>query len=364
MTRTRLFAVVALVGLALAAGGCGGGSGGGDGGKTVYMLLPNTTTPRFTSQDAPDFKAAMQKYAPDTKVVVQNADNDAAKQVKQVENAIAAGAAAIVLVAADPYLASGALAKAKQGDVPVILYDHDARGGPAVAQVIFDSRQVGRLQGKDAATYLKKGAPKRIARIYGNKGDFGTTEYKRGQDKYIEPLVGSGQVKVACETYTPNWVPAEAQKEMEQCLTKTHNDIDAVVVMNDSTAGGVIAALKEQRLVGKVPVFGGQDADIQGVQYVLLGYLKNTVYKPFKLQARAAAKVTAAVLKTGKAPKKMIDGHVPNGYMKPGVPAVFLPVQVIHKDSVQKLVDDGIYTWSQICKGPASKTDTCDKKTS
>ncbi|MEU1520309.1 sugar ABC transporter substrate-binding protein [Streptomyces sp. NPDC005811] len=360
--------MTALPAAALLLAACGSGAGGSSsagGGKTVYMLLPNTTTVRFTSQDGPDFQAAMKKAMPDVKVVIQNAENDPQKQVQQVETAVSGGASAIVLVAADPYIAGGALQKASTAKVPVLLYDHDARGGDAAAQVVFNSLSVGQNQGKDAAALLSSGTtaePKVIARIYGNQGDYGTARYKKGQDQYLKPLIAAGKVKVACETYTPNWDPAKAQSEMEQCLTKTGNRLDGVVVMNDGTAGGVIAALTAQGLAGKVPVIGGQDADLQAVQYILLGYQYSTVYKPFKLQASKAAELTVQLLKNGKINKSDIDGYVDNGFMKPGVPAAFLPVQDLHADTVATLVKDGVWTWKQICTGPAAATETCKKE--
>jgi D-xylose transport system substrate-binding protein len=352
------------IGVMLAIAACGG-SGGGNSGKKVYMLLPNTTTVRFVSQDGPKFKAAMEKALPGSKVIVQNAEGDPQKQVQQVETAISGGADAIVLVAADPFIAGGALQKAQQAKVPVILYDHDARGGEAIAQVVFNSLSVGQDQGRDAAKLFADGTaakPKVIARIYGNQGDYGTTNYKKGQDQFLAPLIKAGKVKVACETYTPNWDPAKAQAEVEQCLTRTNNQLDGVVVMNDGTAGGAIAALKGQNLAGKVPVVGGQDADLQGIQYMLLGYQYNTVYKPFKLQAQEAASLTADVVKNGKLPAGATDGYVPNGFMKPGVPAKLLPVQVLHSNTVGKVVDDGVWTWKQICAGAAASTPTCKKE--
>ncbi|MEY9840166.1 sugar ABC transporter substrate-binding protein [Streptacidiphilus sp. EB103A] len=351
--------------LLLASCASGTGSSSSGGGKTVYMLLPDTTTVRFTTQDGPDFQAAMQKDMPGVKVVIQNAEDDPQKQVQQVETAIAGGASAIVLVAADPYIAGGALQQASAAKVPVLLYDHDARGGNAAAQVVFDSLSVGQNQGKDAAAQLSAGTtakPKIIARIYGNQGDYGTTQYKKGQDQYLQPLIAAGKVKVACETYTPNWDPAKAQTEMEQCLTKTGNHLDGVVVMNDGTAGGVIAALNAQGLAGKVPVVGGQDANLQAVQYILLGYQYDTVYKPFKLQAAKAADLTVQLLKTGKINSSDVDGYVDNGFMKPGVPAAFLPVQNLHADTVGTLVKDGVWTWKQICTGPTAATATCKKE--
>lgn len=366
----RLSAGIGLLALcALPLVACGGKSdtpSGDGGGKTVYMLLPNTTTVRFVTQDGPKFKEALEQQLPGTKVVIQNAEGDPQKQVQQVETAVSGGAAAIVLVAADPYIAGGALQQAAKAKVPVLLYDHDARGGEAAAQVVFDSLSVGQNQGKDAAEVLKDAtasAPKTIARIYGNQGDFGTTEYKKGQDQYLEPLISSGKVKVACESYTQGWDPAKAQAQVEQCLTKTNNRLDAVVVMNDGTAGGAIAALKAQNLAGKVPVIGGQDANLQAIQYMLLGLQYDTVYKPFKLQAAKAAELTVQLLKNGKIDQGATTGTIDNGFMKPGVPAVFLPVQILHADTVDTVVKDGVWTWQQICSGAAAATDTCAKQT-
>jgi D-xylose transport system substrate-binding protein len=363
----RCASAVVAVGLTLAVAACGSSSSGAGGGsgKKVYMLLPNTTTLRFVTQDGPDFKAAMERALPGAQVIIQNAADDPLKQVSQAETAIANGANLIVLTAADPYIAGGALQQAAKAKVPVLLYDHDAHGGPADAQVVFNSLEVGQDQGRDAAKLFGDGTPahpKVIARIYGNQGDFGTTEYKIGQDQSLQPLIKAGKIKVACETYTAGWDPAKAQAEMEQCLTKTNNHLDGVVVMNDGTAGGVIAALTAQNLQGKVPVVGGQDANLQAIQYILLGYQYDTVYKPFKLQASAAAQLAAEILKAGKLTSGATDGYVPNGFMKPGVPAKFLPVQILHSDTVAKVVTDGVWTWQQICAGAAAKTPTCVKK--
>src|SRR3954453_12742701 len=143
---------ISLAAAVTACGSSGGGAASGGGsGKKVYMLLPNTTTVRFVTQDGPKFKAAMERALPGTQVTIQNAEGDPSKQVQQVETAISGGANAIVLVAADPFIAGGALQKAQQAKVPVLLYDHDARGGQAIAQVVFDSLSVGQNQGRDAA---------------------------------------------------------------------------------------------------------------------------------------------------------------------------------------------------------------------
>ena len=46
------------------------------GDKKVFFLLPNSTTIRFESRDAPFFVESMKKKAPDVQVIVQNGQGD------------------------------------------------------------------------------------------------------------------------------------------------------------------------------------------------------------------------------------------------------------------------------------------------
>jgi D-xylose transport system substrate-binding protein len=117
-----------------------------DTGKKVFFLLPNSTTIRFESRDAPFFVEAMKKLAPNTQVIVQNGQGDPARQQRLVEDAIAQGASLILLTSTDANLAAGELKAAEAAKVPVVLYDHDAIGGKADAHVVFDSLAVGQLR--------------------------------------------------------------------------------------------------------------------------------------------------------------------------------------------------------------------------
>src|SRR6188768_1624599 len=94
--------------------------------KKVFFLLPNTTTIRFESRDAPFFVEAMKEKAPGAEVIVQNAQGDPQQQQRQIEDAIAQGANLILLTSADANLVAGGLAAAEAAGVPVVLYDHDA----------------------------------------------------------------------------------------------------------------------------------------------------------------------------------------------------------------------------------------------
>jgi D-xylose transport system substrate-binding protein len=334
---------------------CSGGDGGGDGGdeasKRVFFLLPNSTTTRFELRDAPLFEDYMKELSPDTEVVVLNAEGDPDKQQDQVNDAVTQGAAAIVLVSADANLAAGALEVADQGGVPVVLYEHDAIGGPADAQVLFDARQVGEEQGKRAAELINamEGDGLRVARVKGNPGEYGTNQYQAGQDEHLQPLIDSGKIQVACEENITNWDPVEGQAFAEDCLTKENNDIDLFITMNDGLAGGIVAALESQGLAGKIPVTGGQNGDLNAMQFIVQGKLDNTIFKDLSTQAKAAAEVTASIVAGDGVPQDMVNGEMDNEFAE--IPAVFLPVENMTIDNVQDAVDQGVWTWEEICEG-------------
>lgn len=341
----------------------GGASAGADLSGKVFFLLPNATTPRYTNFDAPAFIEAMAEYAPGVEVVVLNAEGDPQKQVQQAETAVSQGALAIVLTAADPNLSSGVLAKAAEGDVPVIAYEHEALGGPVDYFVVFSPYDAGLKQAEFFAAQIEEGvleAPVRLARLYGNAGDNYNEEMLRGQNEILQPLIDSGDIEVVCEDNTPQWDPAEAQRLMEQCLTRTNNEIDAVLGFYDGIAAGAIAALESQDLAGVVPVYGGQNPELSGLQNMLLGRQVDNILKSYSVEADAAAQLVVAAITGTDPPEGLITGTFDNGSIE--VPLAELPVEHFLVDGIQEVVDQGIMTWEQICEGPVAETETCQEQ--
>ena len=320
--------------------------------KKVFFLLPNSTTIRFESRDAPFFVAALKEKAPGAVVTVQNAQGDPQLQQRQIEDAIAQGANLILLTSADANLIAGGLAAAEAAHVPVVLYDHDAVGGRADAHIVFDSLAVGEAQGKRAAELIGKmdKTPVNVARVMGNQGEYGTGQYEKGQDEFLKPLIDSGKVKIVCEQYTQNWDPTLAQAFAEDCLTRNGGKVDVFLGMNDGTTGGSVAALISQGYKpGEKLVTGGQDATVEALRYIAQGWQDNSVLKDLKVQASNAADVVASILAGSGVPQKLVNGKVNNKFMD--VPAVFLPVENITVDNLSEVVSKGVWTWKEICQG-------------
>jgi len=326
-------------------------------GPLVAFLLPENVTPRWESSDKPTFVSALKKLYPSAKVDVLNALNDSAKQQAQAEAELTKGVKALVIAAVDQKAAAVIVNKAHAQGVPVIAYDRLIKNSPLAYYVSFDSVAVGKAEASWMANHTKKGD--RLVIINGSPTDDNAHLVYNGIHAVLNPLFKSGaRVKVA-EQWTPGWDPTKAQTEMEQILTKLNNQVDGVVSANDGMSGGIIAALKAQGMQGTV-MTTGQDASLEGLQNVVLGYQGVSVFKDFRLQAPAAAKIAAAILK-GTTPTGIINAHVNNG--KVSVPSVMLKVVPIDSRNITMLVTNG---WiksqygglSKFCKG-LPKTGIC-----
>ncbi len=323
----------------------GGANAGQSASGTVVFMLPNTTTARFPEHDGPEFVKAMKELAPNVTVQVVNANNSQQTQVQQAENAISQGAKALVVVAADPATAGGLMAKAKAASVPVIDYEHGVSNDAITYHVQNSPEKVGEANGRTFADAIAKmSGAVRVQRLYGNKGDDYTTNEKKGQDKFVQPLIDKGKIKVVCEDYVANWQPSVAQQLTEQCLTRTSNGMTAILAMNDGTAIGAVAALGGQSLSGKIPVYGGQDAGLEALQYMLRGWIQDSVYKPFYAEAKAAAQLTIAAMTKTEPPSGLL-----NATFSDGKPMAYLDVVDLTPANLSKVVEDKLYTKVQLC---------------
>jgi D-xylose transport system substrate-binding protein len=158
-----------------------------------------------------------------------------------------------------------------------------------------------------------------------------------------------GDVKIVGEQYTEGWSPEVAQRNMEQILTRNNNKVDAVVASNDGTAGGVVAALRAQNLVG-IPV-SGQDGDIAALNRVALGEQTVSVWKDARELGKAAG-TFAAELAAGT-PMASLKGTQmwTGGSKKLSIRSVFLKPVPITADNLKVVIDAGWATKAQVCQG-------------
>jgi D-xylose transport system substrate-binding protein len=160
----------------------------------------------------------------------------------------------------------------------------------------------------------------------------------------LKPAIDRGDIKIVSDQYAKEWKAEEALRITEDALTKTNNDIQAIVASNDGTAGGAISGLPPQ-LVGKVLVTG-QDAALDAVQRIVEGKQTMTIYKPIIPLAYSA--VDSAV-KLARGEKVDAKDKVNNG--KIDVPSILQEPIVLDKNNVMTtVIKDGYHKLEDVYK--------------
>src|SRR5215213_351888 len=329
-------------------GGGGGGGGGGDGGGSgsIALLLPESKTARYESQDRPNFERKAKELCPDCQIIYSNADQDAAKQQQQAEAAITNGAKVLVLDPVDAASAGAIVNNAKSRQIPVVSYDRLITDADIDYYISFDNEQVGKLQGESLVKKLTDdGAKGDIIMINGAPTDNNAKLFKEGAHSVID----GSDFKVAKEYDTPDWSPDKAQQEMEQAITAVGKDgFVGVYAANDGTGGGAIAAMKGNGIDPKTRPTTGQDAELAAIQRILSGEQYMTVYKAIKAEAEAAAELATALAKGEDPPAA--DDKIDNG-MK-DVPSILLTPVAVTKDNINDtIIKDKFWSVEDICTG-------------
>ncbi|MBL8505752.1 MAG: D-xylose ABC transporter substrate-binding protein [Methylobacillus glycogenes] len=273
------------------------------------------------------------------KVNVQSANANESRQIAQIENLIADGVDALVIVPFNSKVLGNAIAKARRNGIKVISYDRLILGTALDGYVSFDNYKVGEMQAQGVVNAVPKG---RYYLLGGAATDNNSRILREGQLNVLKPLAAKGDITIVGDQWTPEWDQSKAQTIIENALNANNNNIQAIVASNDSTAGGAIQALTSQKLAGKVAV-SGQDADLAGVRRVAAGTQTMTVYKPIKVIAKSAAEMAVALVQ-GKAPA--FNTKLDNG--KGQVNTLLLKPVMVTRDNLDILVKDGFYTADQI----------------
>src|SRR4051794_13264826 len=325
-----------------ASGASTGAASSGTGGK-IALLLPESKTARYETQDRPLFASKVKALCPSCQIIYSNADQDASKQQQQAEAALTQGAKVMVLDPVDGAAAATIVKQANAKNVPVISYDRLLLNSKPDYYVEFNSPSVGKIQGKALSTKL--GGKGTIVMINGAPTDNNAKLFKQGAHSVLD----AAGIKIAKEYDTPDWSPDKAQSEMEQAITAVgKGKFQGVYAANDGTAGGAIAAMKSAGIDPKTIPVTGQDAELAAIQRILAGDQFMTVYKPIVPLANKAAE-WATMLVKGQKPS---DASAKENNGKIDVATLKLDVTPVTADKVKStVIADGFWKAADVCAG-------------
>jgi D-xylose transport system substrate-binding protein len=358
--RIRSTVVAAGLGLALTLSACGANSaapatdpGGAApaapaGGTKVGVILPETdSSARWEGFDKPLLAEAMAAEGLDADI--QNAQGDEQKFATLADGMLASGVKVLVIASISSESGAAVAEKAEAQGVPVIDYDRLNLGGTSDYYVSFDNTKVGELQGQGLVQGLGAKPGAQIIEIEGAPTDNNATLFYNGQQNILKPKYDSGEYRLVGSQRIDDWDNQVGGTTFEQILTGNGGQVDGVVAANDGLAGAIITVLAKYGLNGQV-VVTGQDATPDGLQAILRGDQYMTVYKPIQQEAEATAKLAAALAKGDTAAADALATATerdPQGNRD--VKSVLLEPQLITRENVKAVVDDGAVPASDIC---------------
>ena len=317
---------------------------------TVGVSWSNFQEERWKTDEAA-IKAALD--AAGAAYVSADAQSSSSKQLTDIEALIAQGVDALIVLGQDTAAVVPAVQAAADQGIPVVAYDRLIEDSRAF-YLTFDNVEVGRMQARAVFEAQPTG---RYVMIKGSPTDPNADFLRGGQQEVLQAAIDSGDIEIVAEAYTDGWLPANAQRNMEQILTETGNEVDAVVASNDGTAGGVVAALTAVGLDG-IPV-SGQDGDHAALNRVAAGTQTVSVWKDARDLGRVAGEVAVA-LAGGTA---MADVEGAQTWTSPSgteMTARFLAPVPVTKDNLNDVVDAGWITQEALCQGVSNGPAPCN----
>ena len=299
---------------------------GKDSGKIkIGVSIPTLREERW-AVDYRGFVEAAEKLGID--VVIQVADNNAARQQSQVENMITQGVKALIIAPHDAVAGKQLVQIAHKEKLPVIAYDRPITDGGADLYICVNQFEIGKLMGQHIWNNVPKG---NLVFLKGDASDDTVYPMADGSMSVLKPRIDSGDYKIVMEQFVVDWEPANALRLMEQALTANNNNIAGVIAPNDGTAGGVIQALAAQGLAGKVPVTG-QDCEVDALERIGAGTQGMTILYDNLRMSEAALQAAVNLV------NKQASGAT--GTDDDGTPMLSFPPVEVTRNNYRQIMDE------------------------
>lgn len=242
-------------------------------------------------------------------VQIEDAQNDVAKQLDQINNFIASGVSSIIVNPVDTSATQAMSDAAAAANIPLVYVNREPINVDTLpdnqAFVASNEMDSGTLETKEVCRLLKE-AGKTEASAYVIMGEL-SNQAAVMRTKDIHDVIGGPDcgVKITIiDEQTSNWSRDEAQNLMTNWLS-TGTPFDAVIANNDESAIGAIQALKAGGVDMASVVVGGIDATQDALAAMQAGELDATVFQDAAGQG-AGALDAAIKLSKGEAVEQKV----------------------------------------------------------
>jgi ribose transport system substrate-binding protein len=261
--RKRSFGVAAgLVAAALAFSGCaaggdGGGGEGGDGGKPYIALVSKGFQHQFwqavkegAEQAAEEFDVEITFEGPDTEA-------DVDQQLQQLQTALDKGPDAIGFAALDSQAADPYLQQAQDAGIPVIAFDSGVESDIPVTTAATDNKAAAAEAAKQMVELV--GGSGKIALVVHDQTSVTGIDRRDGFVDYIEE--NAPDIEIVDIQYGGG--DQLKSTDLAKAILQANPDLKGIYGSNEGSAIGVVNAVTELGLEGKLTVIGFDSGQAQ-----------------------------------------------------------------------------------------------------
>jgi ribose transport system substrate-binding protein len=280
---TRLALLCAVVALVAPVTSCKRDSGGGAAATLRIAVVPKGTTHEFWKSVHAGAVKASRELGVEIVWKGPLREDDLKDQIDVVQSFVAQGVSGIVLAPLSDKGLVGTVKQAADAHVPVVVFDSDLAGGNPVSFVATDNQAAGKAAGEALAARLGKDGKGNVVLLRYQEGSASTANREKG---FLEAVAAHPELKLASATQYGGATVETAERASENLLASLGASPDAVqgvFTPNESTTFGMLRALRQSGLAGKVR-FVGFDASDKLVQGVRSGDVDGLiVQRPFEM---------------------------------------------------------------------------------
>jgi ribose transport system substrate-binding protein len=306
------FAAVFVAGCSKTDTGAGGAASGNGAKPLVVFAQANSQDPWRQVFDG-QIKSAAAKHESEFTFQMQDAQDDANKQIDQIDNFLIQKPK-VLLVSPCEVAVTQACERAFDQGVSVILLDRSIESEKYTCWIGGDNVEIGRAAGEHMGKLMNgKGT---ILMIQGLAGATPTEDRRNG---FMEAIKGFPGITVIVGDNC-DYQRQKARSYMETFL-QSGRKFDAIYAHNDEMAIGAYLALEAKGKTG-VPIVGIDACQLEVVDYIKAGKIAATFVYP--TPGAKGIEIAASLLKGGDAPGRKI----------------VLPTMAVTKENADQFVSD------------------------
>ncbi len=279
-------------------------------------FLPTDMSATFASWLASELETAFEAYD-DMELTIIDSKNELQTQISNLETCVSQNYDYIILLPLEPAAEDDLVESYIADGTPIMNINLDDLAVETASSVIANPYDLGTIVATQALSELPEDA--NVVVLLGPSGNTDSIERRRA---YEDIIFSQNENITILDEQLGDWEKSKGMELMENWL-QVHDDIDAVISMNDAMAIGAYEAAKDAGVADDI-LFYGVDGLADAAVAIQNSELNATALQDAQVMAEEGARIAHEVL----------TGENTEGYEK-----VQIPVTLITADNVDEFIE-------------------------